>query len=103
VGQVDLFRSSVWCLVMSAANDRHNVPERILLFGGLYDTLPCLVTPFLTGAVSRYAYSSAAFVVRGPTCGCRFNLFQTPTLVSSMASVRGERDAICLSLFTSGQ
>jgi hypothetical protein len=70
--------------------------------GGLCDSLPCLGTPFLTGAASRYAYSSAEFVVLGATCGCRFNLSQTPTLVSSMTSIRGERDAICLSLFTRG-
>jgi hypothetical protein len=102
VGQVDVFRSSVWCLVMSAANDKHDVPERILLCGSLCDRLPCLVTPFLTVAASHYTYSSAAFVVRGAASGCRFNLSQTLTLVSSMASIRAERDAIGLSLFTSG-
>jgi len=53
--------------MLSAANDKHNVPERILLCGGLCDRLPWLGTPLLTGAASHYAYSSAAFVVRGAT------------------------------------
>jgi len=67
VGQVDEFGSSVLCLVVSAANDKHNGPERILLCGGLYDRLPCLGSPFLAGAASHYAHSSVAFVVRGST------------------------------------
>lgn len=53
LGQVNVFCSSVRCSVMSAANDKHNLPERILLSGGLYDRLPCLGTPFLTGAAKH--------------------------------------------------
>jgi hypothetical protein len=53
VGRVDEFRSSVLCLVMSAANDKHNGPERILLCGGLYDRLPCLGSLCLAGAASH--------------------------------------------------